>query len=77
MYETVLAAEYEHFTGHVEYKYKIRERWKGHEKSAKNLRKCQEGQEHKEQRNFLKKRIKVTLETPRETKGGLGFLGYM
>ena len=77
MYETVLAAEYEHFTGHVKYKYKIRERWEGHEKSAKNLRKCQEGQEHKEQRNFFKKRIKVTLGTPRKTKGSLGFLGYM
>ena len=44
VYETLLAAEYEHFTGHVKYKYKIRERWEGHEKSAKNLRKCQERQ---------------------------------
>ena len=77
MYETVLAAEYEHFTGHVKYKYKIRERWEGHEKSANNLRKCQEGQEHKGQRNFFKKRIKITLGTPRKTKGGLGFLGYI
>ena len=27
VYETVLAAEHEHFTGHVKCKYKIRERW--------------------------------------------------